>query len=78
MAKRGIKFLEFSNIYLNEQHFSDEVEEIIVGSDQVWNPTWLSDKEFEYFLLNPYVGIKKISYAASIGVKTLDKNINNL
>lgn len=39
---------------------------IVVGSDQVWN-TKLTNRNYSYFL--PFIaGIKKISYAASIGL----------
>lgn len=70
MHRRGLKFLDFSKKFLNEAHYDDTFDGIIVGSDQVWNTTWLSEEDFEYFLLKPF-SIPKISYAASIGIKSL-------
>lgn len=45
---------------------------IIVGSDQVWN-TQLTNRNYNFFL--PFVsGVKKISYAASIGLQDFPKD----
>ena len=54
--------------WLNEDNLKDVkgYECIVAGSDQIWN-TELTNKNFYYFL--PFIsGIKKISYAASIGL----------
>ena len=45
-----------------------EVDSIIVGSDQVWNPNWYDSS---YMLDFAGEDIRKISYAASIGVEYL-------
>ena len=45
---------------------------IVVGSDQVWN-TDLTNKNYNFFL--PFItGVKKVSYAASIGLQDFPEN----
>lgn len=48
--------------------------DIIVGSDQVWNPSILKDCIREFFLFDVHDNVKKISYAASFGTSSLDLN----
>lgn len=40
----------------------------ITGSDQVWNPNFISEREDVYFLKFPPPSAKRISYAASLGM----------
>ena len=47
-------------------------EIIIAGSDQIWNPNNLSNLE-PYFLNFAKPGVKKISYASSFGVSTINQ-----
>lgn len=52
------------------KRFEGEYDTLIAGSDQVWNPRWLEqfDGMFDfYFLSFGRKGVKRISYAASIG-----------
>lgn len=55
------------NFFLN----TNEIEAIIVGSDQVWRYTYINDTEYDTYFLNFKLNkkIKKISYAASFGVE---------
>lgn len=46
--------------------FSDQLDAVVVGSDQVWRPEYCPNIEF-YFLEFTSDNVKKISYAASIG-----------
>lgn len=46
----------------------------IAGSDQIWNPNFISEREDIYFLnFSPYSS-KRISYAASLGMKQWPKD----
>lgn len=49
----------------------------LVGSDQVWNPSITKDKYMDFFLGFLPDGVRRISYASSIGVSewTFGKNI---
>lgn len=54
-------------MYLSKlPEYSQELETIIVGSDQVWRPEYCPSIEF-YYLGFASKNIKKISYAASLG-----------
>lgn len=45
----------------------------ICGSDQVWNPNFIAEREKFYFLDFAPEGARRISYAASLGVKSWPK-----
>lgn len=50
-------------------------DNLIVGSDQVWNPRWLEQKsgmEMAYFLRVARPGCRRIAYAASFGHAGID------
>jgi len=85
------KFQEFINSRLNLHAFNDsqlsdlvgEFDVFIVGSDQVWNPKILGEKnEFDdIYLLNFVKDKRKVSYASSMGsyeVSNGDKLISAL
>ena len=69
------EFKEFTDAYLNltkecsskEKIDVEDFEAIISGSDQVWNP-YLTGGDMTYFLDFVPDNIKKVSYAASIGL----------
>ena len=78
--KRIRKFKIFSNQYLSyrfltrKQFFNlMDIDILIVGSDQVWNPSFIVDNE-EVFYLSTLNKITKISYAASFGMSSIEKN----
>lgn len=48
------------------------VTDIVVGSDQVWNPSILKETLRDYFLCDPLTGVKRHAYAASFGTETLN------
>lgn len=53
--------------------FNNEFDYIIVGSDQVWNPSWYPDIDFlKYIDKN-----KRVAYAASFGVSEIPLNLKN-
>lgn len=73
--KRYQKFWKNTNAAIKPKHCLDEkalagikgYDYIVVGSDQIWN-TELTHRNYNYFL--PFIsGMKKISYAASIGLR---------
>ena len=48
-----------------------EADTVITGSDQVFNPTRISDERKAFYLDFVPNGIKRVSYAASFGVKSI-------
>ena len=54
------------------KQLSDRYDYLICGSDQVWNPN-ITGKDLNYFFSFCKDDAKKISYAASFGVDTLDE-----
>ncbi|MEY0453070.1 polysaccharide pyruvyl transferase family protein [Proteus terrae] len=65
-----IDWIERTNaIYTNSSELSKtNFDAIIVGSDQVWRPSYTKDQKFTYFLDFCDDQVRKISYAASFGV----------
>lgn len=53
--------------------FNDEFDYIVVGSDQVWNPHWFPNIDFLKYIDKK----KRISYAASFGVKEVPLNLQD-
>lgn len=85
-SKRLKIFAEFRNKFLkqsseqytpaNIKDIDDKYDCIIVGSDQVWNLV-LSDGDENYFL--PFVNrARKVSYAASIGLKEIPEKYKEI
>lgn len=54
---------------LNEEAFAKEYDAFISGSDQVWNPNFHFNSEFEFMTFAEPV--KRYSYAASFGVDSI-------
>lgn len=84
---RKNKFLEFSKNYINKferiitskedfKKLNDEFDFFIVGSDQVWNTYWEGKNPF--FYLNFVLPQKRISYAASFGINSIDKKYKDM
>lgn len=79
--RKYIKFKEFSYKYLNVKHqsylrpfnhkFKKEYDYYIAGSDQIWNPNIDQAMEWEFLDFAPKG--KRISWAASFGVSSIDK-----
>ena len=66
------KQFKFTNTKYTKENLSsvkEEINNIIVGSDQIWN-TNLTNGDMNYFL--PFDGVSKYSYAASFGVNDLN------
>ena len=75
-VKRYNNFLKFSIRYIPKCLFNkrkeNKIDFYIVGSDQVWNPTF---NNFNRYTLLPNIPIeKRISYAASFGINELPKD----
>ena len=73
-------FKEFNkNIIFSKKYFSmlknyNDFDYFIVGSDQVWNPTFKKLRDFQ--LLNFKTDAKKVAFSASFGISKLpDENI---
>lgn len=66
-------YLNLSKAYSLESlsSISDEYEALIVGSDQVWNP---SQRSHAAYFLNPFINFqgKRISYAPCCAMKSVD------
>ena len=78
-AVRSSKFKDFENLHIKTrfnlpyfEEIADEYDFFVVGSDQVWNPSY--GKIFLDFVPKE----KKISYAASIGVSVIPDDKLNL
>lgn len=58
---------------------SNEIDVVVVGSDQVWRYKYINDTEYDTYFLNFNLNkkIKKISYAASFGVNAWEAPIEN-
>ena len=56
---------------INESSFADKYDIFIAGSDQIWNPYFKFNSDFEFATFAP--SKKRYSYAASIGVTELDE-----
>ncbi len=72
---RNRKFAYFVNEHLNLLSLEkiEDMEVLIVGSDQIWNPNITAEEFDEYFTLNKITSDKiKIAYAASAG------NVDNI
>lgn len=82
------KYIKFSAIVryenINESVFSDKYDAFFSGSDQVWNPNFHFNSDFEFASFAPQN--KRYSYAASIGVSEINdeqkeafvRNINGM
>ncbi|MCM1215143.1 MAG: polysaccharide pyruvyl transferase family protein [Lachnospiraceae bacterium] len=76
-ARQTCRFKEFTEKYLyltplyksGEEIDCSQFDEIIVGSDQVWNPI-LTNYDNTYFLDFAGPEIVKVAYAASVGINT--------
>lgn len=83
-TKRGFKKFEYYMDFFPLKAISDQkqlknlsknYDFIIVGSDQVWNPS-ITNEDLSYFL-NFCEKEKSISYAASFGVNSIDMSFQN-
>lgn len=84
---RTIKFKEFSNKYIHETSYSISEESLpmeklsqyksfITGSDQVWNPNYISGSSLYFLSFAPKS--KRISYAASFGVSNIQSDFREI
>ena len=51
--------------------FPKDIDRVVLGSDQVLNPTWMGQYGDEFLLINKCPDRIKVSYAASFGVSSL-------
>ena len=79
LNERERRFKEFSQNYIKERHFnslyeineiSDEFDYVVTGSDQVWNPNFIKNRE-QYYFLQFVEKEKRIAYAPSFGISVL-------
>ncbi len=71
--KNHIYFSKYKNVYNKNSNINTKYDYFVVGSDQVWNPSWYTEKRKHTFLLTFADENKKISYSASFGVDILPK-----
>ena len=50
------------------QTAAEEIDTLVCGSDQIWNPVWLNPAYFGTFAPGK---VKKVAYAPSLGIRTL-------
>ncbi len=73
------KFAEIKKLRIQPQSvFSNKInwkdfDSFICGSDQVWNPNFIKERENVFFLDFLFEKAKRISYAASLGMKQWPK-----
>lgn len=81
-------FRQFSR-HLNNEYFelsnvrgllpaNKEVTRYVIGSDQVWNYNWIGTDDLKLRLGYAFEGSKILTYAASIGVDTIDENLKEV
>ena len=74
---RTMVFREFTKRYIPTEEIhsleglGDREDYFVVGSDQVWNPTWYGKQDKDLFLLSFSKPEQRVSFAASFGVDTL-------
>lgn len=88
LRQRAVRFKNFSEEKLNESEITIDVndehytlnsfDKVIVGSDQVWNTTWLDEKQALFFLLSSVEPKKRIAYAASLGVNFIESKYEKI
>ncbi|MDR1606640.1 MAG: polysaccharide pyruvyl transferase family protein [Streptococcaceae bacterium] len=71
LRQKQWQFIDFSKRYL-DYDYSDSKEwqrydKVIVGSDQVWNTSWMSPTRFSNYLLSTVPSLRRIAYAVSMG-----------
>ncbi len=65
------KTMRMSRPCRNRQELRDvcgQYDALVCGSDQIWNPVWLNPA---YFLTFAPEGVRRIAYAASLGISTM-------
>lgn len=76
-VKKRRKFDRFNRRYLRMRHvesfdgLSEQYDYFVVGSDQVWNPSWYNDKKKEAYLLTFADREQKICFSPSFGIAEL-------
>lgn len=85
--KRVERFRAFDSRYLGSKDYElsgvlglagprDDLKTLVIGSDQVWNYTFLMDKRDLDLMLGNFPGqMNRLSYAASIGVNSIDETV---
>lgn len=71
------KYLECTNIYKSYSELRENppcADIYIAGSDQIWNSYLPNGRDAAFYLAFGSEKIKRISYAASIGINYVDKN----
>lgn len=69
-------YLHLTDHYVEYRDLQDErwvADVFIVGSDQVWNPLFNNGRDPSYFLQFGSLETKRVAYAASFGVSTLEE-----
>ncbi len=83
LKEREHRFKEFSQNYIKERHFnslyeineiSNEFDYVVTGSDQVWNPNFIKNRE-QYYFLQFVEKEKRIAYAPSFGISEIPEEI---
>lgn len=71
------KFLKFNDAHIRCRHIKSfsslksQYDFFVIGSDQVWNPSWFDDKKKEAYLLTFADPEQKICFSPSFGIDEL-------
>lgn len=74
---KRIKFYNFNKKYIKSKHIksfknlSNQYNYFVVGSDQVWNPSWYDENKKKAYLLSFAKSEQKICFSPSFGISHL-------
>lgn len=71
--KKHIKISPYKNVYKSNTRVNHRYSYFILGSDQVWNPSWYNNKKKNIFLLTFVDDSKKVCFSPSFGLNELPK-----
>lgn len=66
-----LRISKFKNLCTHNDQAEERYYRYIVGSDQVWNPSWYNDTQKKAYLLTFTDKNKKIAFSASFGLQEL-------
>ena len=73
------KFIKNSSLHIIEnnipEYLKDQYDYFVIGSDQVWNPTFKHMSSIDFAMFSPKE--KNISYAASFGISNIEERFLN-
>lgn len=77
--KKRVKYVKFNEKYLSMNRIdifddlSNSYDYFVIGSDQVWNPSWYDDRKKEAYLLSFAKKEQKVCFSPSFGIEEIPK-----